>query len=183
MIIRNEKFNVKNSIWVITPYCMGGGHLHSTQMFKPTWTRLTTKRGDHKTHCPLCSSQLSVNYGDTESWLGNHRYSLTCRFDTAWFTVHSPPISVSHAEIPLLKEHKWIVEWGIVWCIFSAVRKMGLGKGHPRSRRFSSLETFLIFLFVAMTCICISLTAIYFTDKANASADVEGECVYIEIAS
>lgn len=56
---------------------------------------------------------------------------------------------------------------------------MDLEKGHRRSRGFSTLEKYLIFLFVAMTGACIGLVVVYFTDKAEAPAPVEGECVRI----
>lgn len=39
----------------------------------------------------------------------------------------------------------------------------------------SNLEKLLIFLFVLMTGVCISLVAVYFTKEANAPAN-EGEC-------
>ena len=38
-----------------------------------------------------------------------------------------------------------------------------------RSRRFSTLENILVFLFVAMTGACIGLVVIYFTDKTEPS--------------
>lgn len=40
----------------------------------------------------------------------------------------------------------------------------------------STLEKFLIFLFVLMTGVCVGLVALYFTSEAVNSPDVEGEC-------
>lgn len=60
---------------------------------------------------------------------------------------------------------------------------MDLEKGHRRSKGMSTLEKYLIFLFVAITGICIGLVAIYFVDKDDSSTDVEGECVHTENAS
>ncbi|TDH16323.1 hypothetical protein EPR50_G00018550 [Perca flavescens] len=47
-------------------------------------------------------------------------------------------------------------------------------KGRGRSRGMSTLEKFLIFLFVAMTGTCIGLVVIYFTEKADSSTHAEG---------
>lgn len=60
---------------------------------------------------------------------------------------------------------------------------MVLEKGHRRSKGMSTLEKYLIFLFVAITGICIGLVAIYFIDKDDSSTDVEGECEHTENAS
>ncbi len=57
--------------------------------------------------------------------------------------------------------------------------KMGEEKGRRGSRGMSTLEKFLIFLFVAMTGTCIGLVVVYFTDKADSSTQPEGECVYL----
>lgn len=40
----------------------------------------------------------------------------------------------------------------------------------------STLEKYLIFLFVLMTGVCVGLVAIYLTDAANSPTEVEGEC-------
>lgn len=58
--------------------------------------------------------------------------------------------------------------------------EMDVKEGGRRSRGMSTLEKCLIFLFVAMTGVCIGLIAIYFTDKANSSTHAEGECVFLE---
>nr|XP_046272112.1 tolloid-like protein 2 [Scatophagus argus] len=51
---------------------------------------------------------------------------------------------------------------------------MDLAKGRRRSRGMSTLEKCLIFLFLAMTGVCISLVVVYFVKKDDASAHVEG---------
>lgn len=48
--------------------------------------------------------------------------------------------------------------------------------GASQQEKMSTLEKFLIFLFVLMTGVCVSLIALYFTSEAVNSADVEGEC-------
>ncbi|KAL3996601.1 hypothetical protein ACER0C_009257 [Sarotherodon galilaeus] len=48
---------------------------------------------------------------------------------------------------------------------------MDVEKGHGRSRGMSTLETCLIFIFVAMTGACIGLVVIYFVDKANSETE------------
>lgn len=67
---------------------------------------------------------------------------------------------------------------GTVWCIFTAVRNMDLEKGPRRSRGMTTLEKFLIFLFAAMSAVCIGLIVLYFTDKSDSSTSAEGEYVY-----
>lgn len=42
--------------------------------------------------------------------------------------------------------------------------------------KMSTLEKYLIFLFVLMTGVCVGLVAIYMTDDANSPTDAEGEC-------
>lgn len=54
---------------------------------------------------------------------------------------------------------------------------MNLEKEAHRSKGRSTLEKWLIFLFVAMTCVSIALVVVYFTDKNDTSSLVEGECV------
>lgn len=55
---------------------------------------------------------------------------------------------------------------------------MDLEKGPRRSRGMTTLEKFLIFLFVAMSAVCIGLIVLYFTDKSDSSTSGEGEYVY-----
>ncbi|KAF7223607.1 tolloid-like protein 2 [Nothobranchius furzeri] len=51
---------------------------------------------------------------------------------------------------------------------------MGELKSQRGSGGFSTLEKWLLFLFVALTCVCIGLVAIYFTDKDDSSSHKEG---------
>ncbi|XP_034044824.1 ovochymase-2 [Thalassophryne amazonica] len=48
---------------------------------------------------------------------------------------------------------------------------MDAEKNHHRSKKLSTLEKGLIFLFVAVTAICIALMVIYFTDKSDSSTE------------
>ncbi|KAM7394398.1 hypothetical protein PAMP_021203 [Pampus punctatissimus] len=51
---------------------------------------------------------------------------------------------------------------------------MDMEKSQRRSRGLSTLEKILIFLFVAMTGVCIALVVIYFTEKDDTSINAEG---------
>lgn len=53
-------------------------------------------------------------------------------------------------------------------------------QGPSRPNRMSTLEKWLIFLFVAMSGICIALTVIYFAGKPDDSTPAEGECAVFE---
>lgn len=56
---------------------------------------------------------------------------------------------------------------------------------YSRPKRMSTLEKMLIFLFVAMTGVCIAFIVLYFVDQPtnnDESTPVAGECVFCEIA-
>lgn len=58
------------------------------------------------------------------------------------------------------------------------MEKFDLEKGRYRSKGLSTLEKCLIFLFVAMTGVCIGLAVVYANEKGDSSTEGEGKCVF-----
>lgn len=56
--------------------------------------------------------------------------------------------------------------------------KFDLEKGRYRSKGLTTLEKCLIFLFVAMTGVCIGLAVVYVNERGDPSTEGEGKCVF-----